>query len=95
MDSAAQEYYMYILYSEGRDRYYVGSRDNIDRRFKEHNSGKSKSTRSGRPWLLVYTEHYHTLSQALKKEYAIKRKKRRFYIEWLIKNQPGSQEFGL
>ena len=84
MNTVDKIFYVYILYSQIRDRYYVGSTDDIDRRFHEHNSGKSKSTRSGRPWKLLYTEFFPTLSLAVQREIEIKRKKRRSYLEFLI-----------
>jgi predicted GIY-YIG superfamily endonuclease len=35
-------------------------------------------------WKLVYTEIFQTKSEAAKRELAIKKKKSRKYIEWLI-----------
>ena len=79
-------YHMYILYSESRDRYYIGSTGNLQDRLLKHNSGGNKSTKAGRPWKLVYTENFSTSRDAVAREQAIKRKKRRSYIEWLIDN---------
>jgi putative endonuclease len=77
--------YLYILYSEKTDRYYVGSADDVEARLKHHNAGSTPSTKAGAPlWELKYTEEYPTRSDARKREYAIKRKKSRKYIEWLI-----------
>jgi putative endonuclease len=90
MNTGDKIFYVYILYSQIRDRYYVGSTDDIDRRFHEHNSGKSKSTRSGRPWKIMYTEVFTTLSSAVQRELEIKRKKRRSYLEFLINSHQKS-----
>ena len=38
----------------------------------------------GIPWKIVYKEKYNTKSEAMKREYEIKRKKSRKYIESLI-----------
>ena len=51
-------YYVYILYSRTKDRYYVGYTHNIEIRLSKHNAGATPSTRGGRPWELVYSEEY-------------------------------------
>ena len=75
---------LYILQSEFDKSYYVGHTDNIERRFKEHNNGKCRYTGKKTPWILVYKEEYFTRSDAMKREYEIKKQKRRSYIERLI-----------
>jgi putative endonuclease len=77
-------YYVYILYSESFDRYYVGSCLNVEERLLRHNAGATSSTKAYRPWHVVYTEEYETKTDALKREIAIKKKKSRKYIEYLI-----------
>ncbi|OAQ38555.1 endonuclease [Pedobacter psychrophilus] len=49
-------YYVYALISEKDNRIYVGFSSNLDKRLKEHNSGKTKSTKGYRPWKLIYNE---------------------------------------
>jgi putative endonuclease len=78
------EYYVYILYSQSKDRYYTGYSHNPDERLIEHNLGATTSTRPGRPWILVYTEKSEDKSSAIKREAEIKRMKSRKYIENLI-----------
>lgn len=53
---------------------YCGYTKDLTRRIKEHNDSKkgSKYTRAKRPVVLVYSEAYDTLSEALKREYQIK-----------------------
>jgi putative endonuclease len=81
------KYSTYILYSQSRDRYYIGYSQNPITRLEEHNSGATVSTRSGRPWQLVYQEDFDNKTQAIKRESEIKRKKSRKYIELLIKTK--------
>ncbi len=50
--------YTYILYSETKDRYYVGYSCQLADRKARHQLGYSKSTKSGRPWLVVYLEPF-------------------------------------
>ncbi len=77
-------YYVYIIYSKKRDSFYVGYTANINSRITKHNAGATISTKSGIPWKLVYSEQYVTKTEAIKREKAIKKKKSRKYIEYLI-----------
>ena len=79
-------YYTYILKSKKNNRYYIGSTENIERRLQEHNWSRTTSTKSGIPWEVVYTETYETRSEAIKREYQIKAKKSRKYIDFLIES---------
>ncbi|MBO3699530.1 GIY-YIG nuclease family protein [Roseivirga sp. E12] len=79
-----EDFYVYIIYSETRDRYYVGSCDNLTNRLVDHNAGRSTYTKRGKPWVLKYSEVYDTRSEARRREAEIKRKKSRNYIEYLI-----------
>ncbi len=65
-------YYVYILHSQSRDRYYIGHCKNLDSRLNEHNRGKVKSTKAFVPWKIVYTEQYNTKSEAFSREMNIK-----------------------
>ena len=76
--------YVYILYSEKVNKYYVGACIDLERRMREHNTGHSKFTSTGIPWLLKYTENFTTLTEAKKRELAIKKMKSRKYIESLF-----------
>lgn len=87
------DYYVYMLYSQSKDRYYVGYSHNPDERLAEHNLGATTSTRPGRPWILVYTEKFSDKSSAIKREAEIKKMKNRIYIENLIKRYPGILSF--
>jgi putative endonuclease len=77
--------YTYILYSGKIDRYYIGACTDIVRRLQEHNSGKSKFTSTGKPWVVVHTEEFGSLEEAKKRETYIKKQKSRVFIENLIR----------
>jgi predicted GIY-YIG superfamily endonuclease len=49
-------FYIYNIQSERGNRYYIGSTKGISRRITEHNQGKNNSTKTYRPWKLVYCE---------------------------------------
>ena len=74
----------YILKSLKTGKYYVGHTNNLVRRFSEHNSGQTKSTKSGIPWEIVFTKEFETNSEAAAFENYIKKMKSRKFIENLI-----------
>jgi len=77
--------YMYILFSEKLNKYYVGACTDLQRRFYEHNIGHSRFTSTGIPWKIVYTEVFDDLLLAKKRENKIKKMKSRKYIESLTR----------
>ena len=63
--------YVYIIGSG--DRTYCGWTTDLDKRLKAHNDGTwAKSTR-GRQWRLLYAERYQTRSEAMSREWYVKR----------------------
>ncbi|MDD5362225.1 MAG: GIY-YIG nuclease family protein [Ignavibacteria bacterium] len=77
-------FYTYILKSKIKDKYYIGSCEDLSLRLERHNSGNSRSTKGYLPWEVVYSEEYQTKSEALKREYYIKRQKSKDFIKRLI-----------
>ena len=69
--------YVYILKSLNTKRYYVGCTNDLERRLREHNNGKSTSTKAFRPWQLAHSEYFMTLAQARQRERYLKAKKSR------------------
>ena len=68
-------YYFYILRCADNSLY-CGVTNNLERREKEHNTSKSKSsryTRLRRPVKLVYTEKFQTLQKEMERERQIKK----------------------
>ncbi len=61
-------YCVYIIKSASNGSSYVGHTQDLDKRFEEHNNGKSKSTRHKRPWTLIYSEEYETRVEAIRME---------------------------
>lgn len=57
---------------------YTGWTNDLDRRLREHNAGKgAKYTKSRRPVILAYFETFETKEEAMSREYAIKRLRRK------------------
>jgi len=77
-------YSVYIIYSAKLDRYYIGYSEDIVTRLDEHNSGISTYTSKANDWVIKYSEPFNSREEAMNRETAIKKKKSRKYIEWLI-----------
>ena len=78
-------HYVYIIQSQTDESYYIGTSRDLTERIERHNQGRSKYTKSKRPWNLVYFEEHADRSDAMKREYAIKRRKSKEYLAKLIK----------
>ncbi|WP_420583073.1 GIY-YIG nuclease family protein [Reichenbachiella sp.] len=61
-------FFTYILKSEIDCSYYYGHTKNIESRLQRHNSGKVRSTKAKRPWILHYQEVFETKSEAYRRE---------------------------
>ena len=63
-----------MLRSRGKNSVtYVGYTKNINKRIKDHNSNKGAKFTRGRKWKLIYKEIYKTKSEAISREYYIKK----------------------
>jgi putative endonuclease len=65
-------YEVYAIKSEMDGRIYVGFTDNLIRRLREHNSGKTVSTKGYIPWTLIYREVAESRLEARKREKHLK-----------------------
>ena len=74
-------FYVYIIYSALKDKYYIGQTSDLEKRIETHRLRKNLGASD---WILKYSETYATRSEAVKRELEIKNKKRRAYIEGLI-----------
>lgn len=77
-------YYIYILFSEKLNKYYVGYTANIQDRLYKHNNKHLGFSNAAKDWILKYSEKYQTKSDAMKREKEIKKWKSRIKIEKLI-----------
>ncbi len=66
-------YYVYIIQSLQDGKLYYGYTRDLRRRFQEHNSGKSNSTRYRRPFRLIYYEAYRDERDAIIRERSLKK----------------------
>ena len=65
---------IYILFSKAKNLFYVGSTRENDatKRLVAHNRGKTKSIKSGCPWIIIYEEQHVNYTDARKKELFLK-----------------------
>ncbi|MCX6992106.1 MAG: GIY-YIG nuclease family protein [Kiritimatiellaeota bacterium] len=61
-------FYFYILKSQRTGLLYKGHTQDIDARLKQHNAGKTRSTKNGIPWQLIYRESFATREEAIARE---------------------------
>ena len=86
-------FYVYILKNNKIIwcRNYIVHTKDIEKRVKEHNSKRVRSTKAFVPWKVVYTETYNTKSEAFKREQQIKSYKSGEAFKKLIENSESWQ----
>ena len=69
------KHFVYLLITKTNKKTisYVGFTSDLKHRIKLHNSGKGAKFTRGRKWILAYKKCYKTKSEALKKEYLLKK----------------------
>ncbi|NNK19316.1 MAG: GIY-YIG nuclease family protein [Maribacter sp.] len=65
-------FFVYVLYSDGFNRFYIGFSQHVDNRLKVHNAGQNKSTKPYIPWRLVHSEEFNSRNEARKREKYLK-----------------------
>ena len=79
-------YYIYILYSKHKDRFYVGSTNNLKRRISEHKRNKVYTTYRMQNPKLIYYEACISKKDAQNREKQLKTGFGRGYIKRRLKN---------
>jgi len=65
-------FFVYIIKSKKDNELYLGYTSDLLKRFKKHNLGLVKSTKSRKPWQLVYYEAYASRQDATHREHNLK-----------------------
>ena len=88
-------YYVYILYSESANKYYIGYTDDMEKRLWRHNNSPFDSfTHKHRPWVVKACFEAGTdKSLAMKMERYIKKQKSRSFLESLIAYRNNPEHF--
>lgn len=66
-------FYTYVLQSEKDKTFYIGCTEDLPKRLKEHNQGKTRSLKQKLPLKLVYYEAYTSKTLARKREIELKK----------------------
>jgi putative endonuclease len=74
-------HYVYVMRSERDGKFYVGYTSDLRKRVKLHNEGRVLSTRTRRPFELVYYEACLARGDALKREKYLKTAYGKRYIK--------------
>lgn len=78
--------YVYILWSNDDGELYVGSTHDLDKRFKEHNSGKVPATKDRGPLEVIYYEAFWNKYDAYFREKWLKTGWGRRYLRKTLHN---------
>jgi len=65
-------FYVYVIKSLKDGKIYAGHTNDLKERIRQHNNGLVKSTRSRKPFKLIYYEASNILKDALKREKSLK-----------------------
>ena len=68
------------------NKMYIGFSTDVNRRLKEHNNGKNRSTFNRRPLKLIYYEAHTNKSAALKRENYFKTTKGKTMLRIILKD---------
>ena len=82
-------FWVYILYSESLDQFYKGQTNNLGNRVLRHNSKFEKATKSGIPWILVWSTLKSDRSSATIFERKLKNLTRNRLIDFMKKYSEG------
>ena len=85
--------YVYVLISKKDNEFYTGLSNNVSKRFKQHNNGLVRSTKSRRPFILFHTEEFETRKEAADREKFLKSGVGRLYLKQLLLYNVGKAEF--
>ena len=66
-------FYVYVIKSKKDSSIYIGYANDLARRIKEHNTGKSEYTKNKYPYDLIYYESYKSISDAKYRENNLKK----------------------
>lgn len=78
-------HYVYVLYNKAKNFIYIGYSGNILQRVREHNSGKSRSTKHYIPLEVIHYEAYRNMKDAKGREEYLKTNRGRMTLMTMLK----------
>jgi len=76
---------VYAIKSVNRNYIYAGLTNDIERRFKEHQTGKNKTTAPYRPFVLIYKESLPNRMKAREREIYLKSGVGKEFLKQILK----------
>jgi putative endonuclease len=77
-------FFVYILYSKLKSKFYIGYTSNLEERITRHNQKSKGFTGSVNDWEVIYTETFNKKELAIQRERVIKSWKSSVKIKELI-----------
>lgn len=74
-------FFVYIIFSESKNEFYVGQTNSVKIRIAKHNSAEVISTKHGMPWKIIITFEIPTRTEAIKLERKIKKRGIKRYLQ--------------
>ena len=74
-------FFVYIIYSSIKEKFYIGQTNDIEDRLRRHNSGQSLATKNGIPWKMIYSIQLNSRSEAVILETKIKKRGAKRYLQ--------------
>jgi putative endonuclease len=84
------EYFVYILFSAGHDKYYIGQTNNLEGRLDRHNKGMENFTAKYLPWTMIWHTSKPDRSSAMILERKLKNLSRQRLVAFIHKYSKGS-----
>jgi len=78
---------VYVIQSR-KGLVYIGQTSDLQLRLERHNSGMSRYTKRDGSWHVVYSEEFHTRTEAMKRERWLKSGKGREFLKVKIAGKP-------
>ncbi len=79
-------HYVYILHNKRKNFLYIGYSEDLAQRVKDHNNGRSKSTKGYIPLELIHYEAYSNKDDAKRREKYLKTNRGRTTILTMLQN---------
>ena len=82
-----KKFTVYVLSSEKDSSWYIGHTTDLDKRLKEHNTGRTRTTSRKMPWKIIYYEVSFNKADAIAREKYLKSGMGRRYLKNRLSNQ--------
>ena len=81
--------FVYILWSEVAQRFYIGQTTDVQERLKRHSAGWEKATKPYKPWKLIWTAAKESKSEAVILERKLKNLSQARLVQFILKYSEG------